>query len=169
MSNAAKAIGASSGQKRPKPFHCPVCDFAADAFSGKPRSIDQHRRFFGLMRALLHHWPETHPRQFADEHELRTWLTMKAGHREIAAQIPLAGVPREKVAVIVEAALRAAGSYALPIVHHNDLVVFKPKSIAFSKLSHLDFCALSDAVDAVIRQETGLDPDQVLRETERTA
>jgi hypothetical protein len=148
---------------------CPVCGYVPAKVGGKPRSIDQHRRFFGLMRALLHHWPETHPRQFADEHELRTWLTMKAGHREVAAHIPLTGVPREKVAVIVEAALRAAGTYALPILHGDALVIFKPKSIKFSKLSHLDFCGLSDAVDVVIRQETGLEPDVVLKETEAAA
>lgn len=148
---------------------CHVCGYTEHKPGGKPRSIDQHRRFFGLMRALMHHWPETHPRQFADEHELRTWLTMKAGHREVVAQIPLAGVPREKVAMIVEAALRSAGSYALPILHGDALVIFRPKSIKFAKLSHLDFCALSDAVDVVIRQETGLEPDEVLRETERAA
>jgi hypothetical protein len=44
---------------------------------------------------------------------------MKAGHREIAAKIPLVGVPREKVVVIVEAAIRAAGSYAMPILHKD--------------------------------------------------
>lgn len=165
-SNAARAISAN-GDARQKP--CSVCGYAVERAGGKPRSIEQHRRFFGLMRALLHHWPETHPRQFADEHELRTWLTMKAGHREVAAQIPLAGVPREKVAVIVEAALRAAGTYALPILHGDAMVIFKPKSIRFSKLPHLEFCALSDAVDVVIRQETGLDPDVVLKETEQAA
>ena len=71
--------------------------------------------------------------------------------------------------LIVEASIRAAGSYAEPVLHKDTLVIFRPKSIAFDKMRHLDFCALSDAVEDVIRVETGLDPEQVLREREQAA
>lgn len=148
--------------------HCPDCGCVLSA-AGKPRSIDQHKRFFGLIRAVFHHWPETHETQFGDETECRKWLTMKAGHREIGAQIPLVGLNRERAMLLAEAAIRAAGSYAVPVLHGDTLVVFKPKSIAFAKLSHAAFCALNNAVDDVIRKETGIDPDQLLKEHGRAA
>jgi len=160
MSHAARAMGADA---------CPVCGFHREHVGGKPRSTPQHRRYFSLIRSAFHHWPETHDRQFGDEHELRAWLQMKAGWREVAAQLPIVGLPREKVVVIVEAAIRAAGSYALPILHGDTMVIFRPKSIAFARMRHLDFCALNDAVEAVIRQETGLDAEVLLRECERAA
>lgn len=150
--------------------HCPECGAVLDPKAkGAPRSLEQHRRFFGLMRAVFHHWPETHPVQFGDETECRKWLTMKAGHREIGARIPLVGINRERAMLLAEAAIRAAGSYAVPIIHGDTLVVFKPKSIAFAKLSHAAFCALNNAVDDVIQAETGLDPKQLLKEHERVA
>lgn len=150
---------------------CPHCGCEIDLAptKGKPRSLEQHKRYFGIVRAMFSHWPEAHPVQFSSEHELRAWLQMKAGHKEIVARIPLAGMNRERARTIVEAGIRAAGSYAWPVVHGNDLVIFKPKSIAFGKLSHLAFCALNDAVCDVIKAETGLDPEQVLLEQEKAA
>lgn len=143
---------------------CPHCGSGLDPEKGKPRSVAQLRRFHGLVRAVFYHWPETHAAQFGDEVECRKWLQMKAGYREIGAQIPLCGMPREKAMLIVEAAIRGAGSYALPVLHGDTLVVFKPKSIAFAKMGPADFSALNDAVSEVITKETGLDPDQLLRE-----
>lgn len=150
--------------------HCPHCGCEIDLGpKSAPRSVDQHRRYFGLIRAVFHHWPEAHQYQFSSAEELRAFLQMKAGHREIGARIPLVGVNRERAMLLAEAAIRAAGSYAVPVLHGDTLVVFKPKSIAFGKLSHAAFCALNNAVDEVIRAETGLDPDQVLKEHERAA
>lgn len=150
--------------------HCPNCGTVLEGQpKGKARSLEQHRRFFGLVRAVFAHWPEWHETQFGDETECRKWLQMKAGYREIAARIPLVGVNRERVMLIVEAAIRAAGSYAVPVVHGDTLVIFKPKSIAFAKLGHQAFCQLNDEVAAVIKVETDLDPDQLLKEHEAAA
>jgi len=149
---------------------CPECGsvFSSKA-KGKPRSLEQHRRYFALMRAAFEHWPETHPRQFGDAEECRKYLQMKAGYREIAAQIPLVGMNREKVLTVVEAAVRAAGSYAVPVLHGDTMVIFKPKSIAFRALPHQAFCALNNAVDEVIFAEIGIKADDLLRETEQAA
>lgn len=160
MSNAAKAIGGP--QERP----CPVCGFHATPRKGRQRSLPQHRRYFSLMHAVLHHWPETHERQFADIHELRAWLQMKAGWRDVAAQIPIVGMPRDKTIMIVEAAIRAAGSNALPVLHGSTMVIFKPRSISFATMGPQEFGHLNDEVERVIRQETGLEPDQLMKETE---
>jgi hypothetical protein len=89
---------------------------------------------------------------------------MKAGYYEIGARIPLVGVSRERALFIAEAAIRAAGSYAMPHMHGATLVVFVPKSIAFHKLAHKDFCKLNNEIDEIIRAETGLDPEQCLAE-----
>lgn len=154
----------ANAQKR-KP--CPVCGFHSDVES--VRSVHQHRRYFALIKAVHHHWPEAHPRQFADPEALRAFLQMKAGWREVAAQIPIDGLPRETLLAIVEAAIRSCGSYALPILHKDTLVVFKPKSIAFHKMTHGEFCELNTAVEAVIRQETGTDAELILKEHERAS
>ena len=159
MSNSAKAIGASAKA-------CPVCGFHAEPRKGRARSLPQHRRYFKIMNALFHHWPESHERQFADPEELRAWLQMKAGWRDVAAQIPIVGMPRDKTIMIVEAAIRAAGSNALPVLHGSTMVIFKPRSISFATMGPQEFGHLNDEVERVIRQETGLEPDQLMKETE---
>lgn len=147
---------------------CPHCGCTIEP-SGKGRSVPHLRRYFSLIRAAAHHWPDSHETQFADVTECRKWLQMKAGHREIGARIPLIGLRRDRALALAEAAIRAAGSYAVPVMHGGDMVVFVPKSIAFGKLSHLAACALFDDVAAVIRAETGLEPDTLLKEMETAA
>ena len=142
--------------------HC-GCELTPPA-GGKPRSPEQLRRYFAMIKAAYHHWPEKHDRQFASAEELRAWLQLKAGAREIGAQIPLSGLQRERAMLLVEAAIRGCGSMAFPVLHGDTLVVFRPKSVSFAKMPHTEFCALSDAVASVINTETGLDPDQLLRE-----
>jgi hypothetical protein len=70
---------------------------------------------------------------------------------------------------LVEAAIRAAGSYAMPIIHGDTLAIFRPKSIAFSRLGHKDFCKLIDEVDAVVAAETGLTFKTLLQEARNAA
>lgn len=151
-------------------LHCPECGAVfSEEKKGKTRSVEQHRRYFGVLRATFLHWPESHPVQFSSEEECRKFLQMKAGHKTVSARIPIVGVSRERAVMLAEASIRAAGSYAVPIAHGGDLVVFVPKSIAFDKLSHLEFCRLSNQVEEVIKAETGLDPDSLLNETEKAA
>jgi len=145
---------------------CPVCGYA-EPKKGKPRSIDQHRRYFQLVREAFVHWPESHEHQFANAEECRAYLQMKAGWREIGAQIPLSGISKERAMMLAEAAIRGAGSYAMPVLHGDTLVIFKPKSISFARMPHLEFCALNDAVENVIRDIIGVEPEQLLKERER--
>jgi 4'-phosphopantetheinyl transferase EntD len=148
---------------------CPHCGVEIEATKGKPRSLDQHRRYIAMIKAAYLHWPETHSVQFSSDEECRKFLQMKAGHFEIAARIPLIGLNKERAKMLAEAAIRAAGSYAVPVVKGNDLVVFVPKSISFQRMTHLAFCALNDVVADVIKTETGIDADTLLNETERAA
>jgi 6-phosphofructokinase len=144
---------------------CPTCGSERKS----PRSVEQHRRFFSLMRAAFTNWPETHERQFSSEEELRKYLTMKAGHRELTARIPLTGIRKEQAVVLAEAAIRAAAAYAVAAVHGSELIIWKPKSIAFHKLGHLAFCELNSAVDEILLAEIGISGDELLQETERAA
>jgi hypothetical protein len=57
----------------------------------------------------------------------------------------------------------------MPVIFADELVVWKPKSIAFGKLGHEAFCKLNDEIDAVIKEETGLEADQLLKEHEAAA
>ena len=135
----------------------------------KPRSPEQHRRYFALINAAFTHWPESHERQFASAEELRKWLQMKCGHREVGASIPLTGMQKERAMLLAEAAIRAAGAYAVPIIHGDTLVVFRPKSISFDKLAHKKACALFDEVAAFIEHEMGISAETLLKETEGAA
>ena len=169
MSNAEKALGGAPGRRERGQLSCPACGFALSETEKAARSLPQLRRYFAMIRAAYHHWPEANERQFASEHEARAYLQMKAGHREIAATIPITGMRKEQAVILAEAAIRAAGSFALPILHGDTLVIFKPKSIAFAKLSHTEFCRLADDVDAVIFAETGMHGEELLRQTEAAA
>jgi hypothetical protein len=144
---------------------CPCCETKIDpAKATKPRSTPQHRRYFAMVKAAFFHWPESHFVQFADETECRKWLQMRAGWRDIAARLPITGMQPDRLKMFAEAAFKAAGTHAVPVVHKGELVIWVPRSIRFDRMPHQEFCALSDAVGAVIEQEAGLRTDQLLSE-----
>ena len=145
-------------------MRCDVCGCDSEKPDGQPRSVAQIRRYFAVIRAAHTHWPEIHRAQFASPEECRAWLQMRAGYREVGAQIPMAGMSKERAMLLAEAAIRGAGSYAMPVIHGDVLVIFKPKSIAFGKMSHVAFCALASAVELVIEQETGIRVDDLMLE-----
>ena len=155
--------------------HCPHCGCDLQPEKGKPRSVEQLRRFFGMLRAMYRHWPETAEFQPESEEALRKWVLIKAGHKDTTdIAVPFAddqpGLTR-LVAVSVEACVRGAGGYAFIRPHPDGglLRVFKAKSIAFNQLGQAEFNALNDAVETAYAQETGLDPEQVLKQTEQAA
>lgn len=154
---------AAPSRPAPQARHCPDCGCDLSK-PGKARSPEQLRRYFALMKATFMHWPEAHPHQFANLEEMRSWLQMKAGHREVGAHIPISGMSKERALLLAEAAIRAANSFAWPVIHGDTLVVFRPKSISFAKLYHANFCRLASDVEAVILKETGLDPERLLLE-----
>lgn len=145
--------------------YCPHCGCTIEPLKGKPRSPEQHRRFFALVRAVFLHWPEGHETQFSDETEARKWLTMKAKYRDLVMRMPLMGMKPDALVFIVRGALRAAGAHAAVTVHKGELCVFSPRSIAFNKMSHLEFCKLNEDVATVIEQEMGISSvEELLKE-----
>ena len=154
---------------------CPHCLCDLDPVKGKPRSVEQLKRFFAVLRAMKMHWPEKAEFQPDSEEHLRKWSLVKAGHRETTdIPVPFAedepGVTR-LAALAIEGAVKAAGAFAFIRPHPGGglVRVFKAKSIAFDKLGQADFNKLNDEVEAVYKAETGLDPDEVLKQNERAA
>ena len=170
MKNSDRAIASvapgsgKGGQRRDVGTLCADCP----ARSRKPRSYQQHKRYFAVIKAVLSAWPETHPEQFPNKTALRKWLQMKAKHYTTRT-LDLYGIPASKARPLLQAYLDSSDPYSEARVLGNNLVIFSPASINYDTLGHADFCALNDEVDAVIREETGLDPVRVLLETERAA
>lgn len=134
----------------------------------KPRSIDQHRRFFGVMKAVFHHWPDDHPFRPSNAEHLRAWLTVRAGYHTVNTFVSTDDTTEmARMTPIVIATMTGKFSWCRP--HGNELHVCVPQSIAFDKMEHQAFCKLNDDVDEVIRVETGLDPEKLLKETEAAA
>jgi len=131
----------------------------------KPRSIDQHRRFFAVIKATHDQWPESHPFQPDNTEHLRSWLLVRAGHHTVKT-FHLDGDGDEFARLIPVIVATMLNKHAWCRAHGQELHVCVPESIAFDKLDHKAFCILNDNVDEVIRIETGLDPDRLLRETE---
>lgn len=142
---------------------CPICKSAITSV----RSIQQHKRFFGLLRAAYFHYPETAEFQPESEEHLRAYLLVKIGHHTVHT-IDIQNLNADNLTAIIQAALRAAGSYAFVQPNGDHIQIFKPKSIAFDKLSSSAFNELNQKVDEVYR-ELGLDPDTLVAETENAA
>ena len=153
---------------------CPHCGCKIDGKT-KPRSAPQLRRFFAVLRAMFSHWPEDTQFQPESEEHLRKFILIRAGYRE-TTDIPVTFAEDQPgltklTALSIEAALKAAGAYAFIRPHPDGglVRVFKAKSIAFDKMDQAEFNALNDAVETAYAQETGLDPEQVLKQTEQAA
>lgn len=144
---------------------CPTCGAQAPNI----RSFDQLKRYFAVIKAAFHHWPESHPRQFVNETELRKWLQMEAGHKVLKRRAKLAGMSRDYVIATIETAYRDADAFAVVEVENGDVLTWVPKSIAYKNLTHLKFCDLNNEVDAVIERELGVNGERLLDEHRRAA
>ena len=147
---------------------CPHCGVVLT----KHRSSPDHRRFFALISSAFEAWPEAHEYQPESREMLRAWLTCKAGYRE-ATPVMLPDDATEPMRVLfrlsIEAAINAAGGVAFVVPYRDSVAVIKPRSIAWDKIGQKEFNAVRDAVEDVIKAETGLDPEELLREKDRAA
>lgn len=144
---------------------CPHCGCEIGDRQSK-RSAPQNRRYFKLIKAAFHQWPESHEFQPRDSENLRKFLQCKAGHYT-TQRITISGYDADvmkTVRVAAQAALSAAGADAWCKAYGNAIIVFTPKSIAFDKLSHKDACALLSDVEAIIETELNCKADDLLRE-----
>lgn len=133
----------------------------------RSRSTEQHRRFFGVIKATFDNWPEAHAFQPDSAEHLRAWLTVRAGHRTIKT-FHVGGAEASELARLLPiVTLMMLNKYCWCKADGVSAVqVCVPESIAFDKLEHADFCKLNDEVAAVIESETGLRADDLLRASE---
>lgn len=150
---------------------CPECG----SLLTRGRSLQDHRRLFGMIGKAFENWPEAHAFQPASVDQLRAWLTCRAGHYEstpiFVEDIQL--FPEEKrdvafklVSLAVEAAVKAAlaeGSYAFTRIHGDAIAVFRPKSIAWSQVDQKAFGPIREAIENEIEAALGCRVDQLLK------
>ena len=131
----------------------------------KARSTEQHRRFFGLVAATFHNWPEKHKFQPENPEHLRAWLLVRAKHCIIKSFF-LEGDADQSAKLIpfVFAAMTGQHSWARAV--GNELQVCVADSIAFDKCPHETFCRISNSVEEIIEAETGLRADDLLKARE---
>jgi len=129
----------------------------------KERSRVQHNRFFAVIAATFHHWPERHPFQPERAEHLRAWLLVRAKHCTIKTfhLSEDAGEIARLLPVITATMLH---KHAWCKADGNTLHVCVPMSINFETVKHAEFVHINRAVDEIIQAETGLDPDTLLRE-----
>lgn len=154
---------------RPREISCPDCGAVFSAAAPTRRSTPQHRRFFGVIKAAFHHWPEADEFRPRNVEHLRYWLEKEAGYFTIVKTINCQSVePSQLVAVLTAVFSGAEDDRLFVEVEGSHVSVLKVKSISYDELEHLDACRLFDAVEGVLRAR-GIDPDQLLAETEAAA
>lgn len=144
---------------------CPHC-----GKGGKRRSIEQHRRYFAVIKHAFDNWPENHDFQPDNPEHLRKWLQVKAGYRTVQAVDTSRTDPQAMkiIEATLRAAMKATGDYAWTVRRGSSLYVLASRSIAFDKISHSEFCTLNNLVQEVIEAETGIKVEDLMRETRET-
>ena len=133
---------------------CPVCGYD----NKDKRSLPQLRRFWKMLGAYLHHWPERHSFQPESKEQLKAWAMIHTGNYDVIDYQP------GKVF-----SFNVPSRYAFCKDTKEGLRFWLPKSISFHAMGHQKACeALSD-VEEFLEGETGLKADEVMIETENAA
>ena len=142
---------------------CPTCGRTEP---GKTRSLEDHKRYFAIFKALWNHLPEEWASEFSSQEDARKFFQIKAGYFD-RISIKLDGADPASAVVLAEAAMRAAGAYAKARVMDGadgkELVVFRPQSIRFSSMDQRAFSDLRTKVEIAIETETGLKIEDLLK------
>jgi len=137
----------------------------------KPRSPEQHRRFFAMMQAAHINWREGHEFTPRNRDHLRRWLTAKAGYADqshVTAPIPI-GELVILAEMVAKAAKQDKDDVFIRITGPHRVTIYRPHSIAFSQMGHNSFCALNDAVSIVLARELGISGDELLESRKEVA
>jgi len=150
-----------------------ICPHCGCEIEKRPRSLQDHRRLFGLLRAAFMHWPERHPFQPTSEEHLRAWLLIEAGHHDVEF-IAYPDDASEAVKALFRLAIEATHAachrkrgYASLRVSAGGVEVFTAKSINWSQVSQREFGPIRDAIQDIIETALGVSAEQLL--TERAA
>jgi len=137
----------------------------------RPRSIQQHRRFFGMVAAAFQHWPDHFEFLPRDCEHLRKWLTAKAGyvHQVHVPVIGSIGETVDLVEVVAEASTREDDHVFVRQTGPDRITVYRPKSIAFHSMGPQEFGLLNDKVSEIIEKVIGVDGDTLLQRQKEVA
>ena len=130
------------------------------------RSAPHHRRTFGIIGVAFDNWPKSHEFQPETDDELRSWLTIKAGHGSNKSfTLPADAGPIECARVSV-LALAEAKQHKHPIIKawRDRIVVWHADSLAWDKLDQRAFAPIAQAIEEIICAETGLKPADLEKE-----
>ena len=136
---------------------------------GKPRSVPQHRRFFGLVKAAFANWPERHKFQPRTAEELRAWLLYQAGHCEVVKTVRCETVEPRNLAAVFEASFRAARAHCFVEVQGNTVRIIAPHSTAFEKLPHMHAVTIYSLIQDFVTDIFGVPADQLLKKAKEAA
>jgi hypothetical protein len=140
-----------------------------DQVPKEPRSVSQHRRFFGLVRALYQHWPERIEFQPDTEEHLRAYLLVKAGYRSVKTFYPeVKGMSADFAKMLPVVTALMLHRYCWAWADGEAVKVCAPESIAFNKLPHKKACEVLNNVEEFLRT-LGIEPDEVLKQNEAAA
>lgn len=140
-----------------------------DKVPKEPRSVPQHRRFFGLVRALHHHWPESIEFQPDNEDHLRAYLLVKAGYRSVKTFYPeVQGMSADFAKMLPVVCALMLNRYCWSWADGEAVKVCAPESVAFDKLPHKKACEVLNAVEEFVRT-LGIEPDEILKQSETAA
>jgi hypothetical protein len=149
--------------------HCPNC---GTVIGGNSRSIQDHRRFFGLIRAAFHQWSESHAFQPTSEEQLRAWALIQAGWTDVATvEIPASYSESETARAAFRAAIDGAvraldgpSGYHELRIGDASLSIVTPRSLRFDVVGQREFGRVREAVEGVIEGALGVPAEQLLRE-----
>ena len=151
-----------------KPQTCPECGCVLT----KPRSLPDHRRFFGLVQKAYEHWPHAQDYQPPSAEHLRAYLLVAAGYHDtefIAMPEECLGSPAimalfRSAVEATHAAMSRRRGYSLTRVSAGGIEILTPRSINFETLSQKEFGPIREAVEEIITGVVGVSADQLLRE-----
>jgi hypothetical protein len=148
--------------------HCPECGAVQET---KNRSLPDHRRFFGLLRACFMNWQESHPFQPANDEHLRAWALVEAGYCDVefipypeACNEPAVKALFRLAIEATHAAHSRARAYTFLRVSAGGVEVRWPRSISFKTISQREFSPIREAVEDILSAALGVPADQLLRE-----
>lgn len=138
---------------------CPTCPH-------KDRSPEEHRTLFGAIAKAFDNWPESHRFQPKSVDHLRAWLLVEVGHCE-AIEIPADYLDIRTVKALIVFLL--GGPNARVGRSGDNLVIFRPLSLAKDKCGKKEFREISNKIDVVLKAETGIGVEEYVAEAKRSA
>lgn len=146
---------------------CPEC---GSIIEPKARSLPDHRRTFGLIRAAFLNWPEGHPFQPNCEEHLRAWTLVEAGY----CNVEFIPYPEEcndqSVQALFRLAIEAthaahsrARAFTFLRVSAGGVEVRWARSLSFKTISQREFAPIREAVEQILELALGVPADQLLR------